>query len=89
MSGPEVKCFHVNAGKPCTRYVEGAEGERKAIAEWLGAIPEHVLDDWGLNSASKISQYVADGTAAKGAHYWLKRGREEGSQPSRDAEEPK
>ncbi len=29
------RCFHVDAGKRCTRYLEGSEGERAAIVEWL------------------------------------------------------
>jgi hypothetical protein len=32
---PEVRCFHVDAGKPCTRYLEGAMGEREEIASYL------------------------------------------------------
>lgn len=30
-----VKCFHVQAGEPCTRYLEGTEGERAAIVAFL------------------------------------------------------
>lgn len=67
-----VKCFHVQAGQPCTRYLEGVEGERKAIGEWIIAIPEHVIDDWGMNAASEIHVAIVNGVAAKGAHYWEK-----------------
>lgn len=27
------RCFHVDAGKPCTRYLEGSKGERRATIE--------------------------------------------------------
>lgn len=35
------RCFHVDAGKRCTRYLEGAEGERAAVVKWLRWEAEH------------------------------------------------
>lgn len=31
----DARCFHVDAGKRCTRYVEGANAERAAIVAFL------------------------------------------------------
>lgn len=53
--------------------VSGEAEERRAIVEWLNAIPEYVLDDWGMNAASEIASYVEAGIASEGAPYWAKR----------------
>lgn len=37
----EARCFHVEAGKHCTRYLEGADGERAAIVKWLRWEADH------------------------------------------------
>jgi len=39
---PEVKCHHVEAGKPCTRYLDGSDGERREIVAWLRSNPVEV-----------------------------------------------
>lgn len=33
--GSERLCFHASKGKKCTRYIEGANGERREIVRWL------------------------------------------------------
>jgi histidinol-phosphate/aromatic aminotransferase/cobyric acid decarboxylase-like protein len=41
-----VKCFHVQAGQPCTRYLEGSQGERKEIVAALRQL-SHDLEEEG------------------------------------------
>lgn len=67
----KLRCFHVEAGKPCRRYEEGAKSERKAMVEFLKAVPEEVIHDWGLNAVGEIIEFVQSGVAGKGAWYWL------------------
>lgn len=66
----EAKCFHVEAGKPCTRYLEGSAAEQKAVLEFLKAIPVEVIDDWGLNAVGNIIEFIEGGVARKGAWHW-------------------
>jgi hypothetical protein len=32
------RCFHVDQGRRCTRYLEGSEGERASIVKWLRSL---------------------------------------------------
>lgn len=43
---PPPRCFHVQAGKPCTRYLEGALAEACAIVAWLRAKHDEDPNEW-------------------------------------------
>ncbi len=40
-SGERPRCFHVDAGKPCTRYLDGSRAERASIVAWLRWEADH------------------------------------------------
>lgn len=54
--GPEVKCFHVDAGKPCTRYLEGALAEREACAKLLAVEVLQLISKGEHDEASIVAR---------------------------------
>jgi len=68
--GNPIKCFHVDAGKPCTRYLEGSEAMQRETIAFLEAIPEAVIHDWGLNAVAELIDLAKAGAVRDGARYW-------------------
>jgi hypothetical protein len=66
-----ARCFHVETGKRCTRYLEGAEAERRETIAFLKAIPQDVIEDWGLNAVAELIELAEAGEFKKGARFFL------------------
>lgn len=56
----DPQCFHVDAGKRCTRYLEGADAERASIVSWLRACgkPDSQPRDYANQWADAIEAKV-------------------------------
>jgi hypothetical protein len=77
MSTP-VRCFHVEQGRPCTRYLEGSNGERAAILERLAVGIEYARKlKRGTSNAANVNYYngmidalemLRDGLKGAGLH---------------------
>ncbi len=53
-----VKCFHVQAGRPCTRYLEGSQGERKSILAALRELSHDLADDEDEEQACGVERAI-------------------------------
>ena len=52
----DARCFHVEAGKRCTRYLEGSNAEREAVVAWLRKLGEDSSLIYALNCADMIEK---------------------------------
>jgi hypothetical protein len=60
----DARCFHVDAGKRCTRYVEGANAERAAIVAWLKRLERKAAKEIPESSSIRHLDMAYAGVAA-------------------------